>query len=334
VYESQCIDAPVETVWKLIRSLKWVFMEKTINNCSLEVGKADAEVGSIRKVEYNDGTVQRIRVLGMSDIEHSVTYDLIQSDPPITYTAVEHTIKLHRITVGNRTFVCFLSNFSRDANQEALADSHYKKVEFLQALNTYIHQKCGEGKEQEVDQQQQAQRSRSSSEECSVRVQGKHKAEEMGHDQQHATEDARELHEFIDHLDMSEFERVSQKMIEDAWKHFDVNKDNVLEPKEIQKIIYHLIERIAREQNDLVHAMNKLFIEPDKRKRTLPSVLKTDFTKELMKTLEKKMQPLTSEFLGRLDKNKDGKIEHDEFNVLFSNWFPKKFTDLMKTVYR
>lgn len=55
-------------------------------------------VGSQRRVTYKDGATQLYKVLELSDLNHFVTYDVIQSEPAVSYSSAIHTIKLRRIT--------------------------------------------------------------------------------------------------------------------------------------------------------------------------------------------------------------------------------------------
>jgi len=92
------------------------------------------EVGSLRKINYKDGSVQKIKVLEISDYRHSVTYDVIESDPPAYTMSAIHTITLRRVTNNNTTFVEWISDFSSDATQEVIQDSRFKKLEAFSDL--------------------------------------------------------------------------------------------------------------------------------------------------------------------------------------------------------
>ena len=51
------------------------------------------------------------------------------ADPPIDATSVESSIKLHKVTDENHTFVIWETIFSNDANAHVLQDNKYKKLE-------------------------------------------------------------------------------------------------------------------------------------------------------------------------------------------------------------
>jgi len=56
-------------------------------------------------------------------------------------------------------------------------------------------------------------------------------------------------------------------------------------------------------------------------------------SKLVLENLKKKVKPITRQLLGRLDKNKDGKIDKAEFTVLFPGWFEKIVTDGIREAY-
>lgn len=133
VYESRVINASTDKVWEHVRSLDlstWVSSVK-----SVEIVGGASEVGSLRKVHFNDGTTQVYKLLELSDLNHTLTYDLIESNPPVTVTSAIYTLALKRVTHDNTTFIEWYSDFSNDATQEVLQDSKYKKQEGLESLS-------------------------------------------------------------------------------------------------------------------------------------------------------------------------------------------------------
>ena len=49
-----------------------------------------------------------------------ITYELVMADPPVDATSVESSIKLHKVTDVNETFIVWESIFSNDANAHVL----------------------------------------------------------------------------------------------------------------------------------------------------------------------------------------------------------------------
>ncbi|KAI8853587.1 hypothetical protein BC829DRAFT_439972 [Chytridium lagenaria] len=132
ISESRVYDAPLDAVWKHVRPVTFPFWN-AVKNVEVE-GYPDA-VGSIRKVTFKDGAVQKYRVLELSDLEHSVTYEVIESNPPAQVLAAYHTLKLKSVTHTNGTFVEFVSDFASGENTpNVIEDSKYKKREALEDL--------------------------------------------------------------------------------------------------------------------------------------------------------------------------------------------------------
>ncbi|KAJ3081444.1 hypothetical protein HDU79_000466 [Rhizoclosmatium sp. JEL0117] len=132
VSESRVLAAPIETVWQQVRSVTFPFW-KAVQKVEVE-GSVDA-VGSIRVVYFKDGSVQKFKILELSDLENYVTYEVIESSVPTLVLAAYHTIRLRKVTHDNTTYVDFASEFSAGANTPAVVeDAKYKKIEALADL--------------------------------------------------------------------------------------------------------------------------------------------------------------------------------------------------------
>jgi hypothetical protein len=132
VYESRVVSASVDVVWDKIRSLDFSKWLDTVSKVDIQGGAG--EVGSLRKVEFKDGTLQTLKVLELSDLNHTITYEIIESQPAISVMSAVHTIALKRISHDNTTFIEWYSDFSNDATQEVLQDSKFKKQEGFASL--------------------------------------------------------------------------------------------------------------------------------------------------------------------------------------------------------
>ncbi|KAJ3388148.1 hypothetical protein HDU84_000228 [Entophlyctis sp. JEL0112] len=151
VSESRVLGATIDRVWSLVRPVRihasslsphsyvstllpsqvtfafWSAVQKV----EVEGGPVDA-VGSVRVVYFKDGSVQKFRILELSDLEHYVTYEVFESDVPTLVLAAFHTIRLRKVTHDNSTFVDFSSEFASGPNTVAvIEDSKYKKIEAL-----------------------------------------------------------------------------------------------------------------------------------------------------------------------------------------------------------
>lgn len=117
---SQVIDAPLERVWKTIRPFdslsQW---HPFVAVCDMENQQPNNTVGGIRTIGLKEGGVVRETLLGLSDTEHRIVYDIIESPMPVeNYIA---SIQLYLVTETNQTFVFWDVVFDTpDDQQEAM----------------------------------------------------------------------------------------------------------------------------------------------------------------------------------------------------------------------
>jgi len=137
VWESAILTAPIDSVWAALRSMNFAY-NPNVASAQVEDAKSASEVGAIVKVSYKDKTVQRLKISEISDATHSVSWDMIESIPPIPFMSVAHTIKLRRVTENNATFIEWIADFSKDADNNAIADARFKQKENFGYLGTAL----------------------------------------------------------------------------------------------------------------------------------------------------------------------------------------------------
>eukprot|EP00760_Papus_ankaliazontas_P022825 PhM_4_TR1902/c0_g1_i1/m.87223 len=131
VTESCVLACPVENVWQALAVFDfswWGIVETSA------IQREGSAVGVTVVLKFKDNTVQRFRVAEVSELEHSVTLELTDSQPPVSTMAQLHTLRLRPVTQSNETFVEWVTDFSFDAAQSELQDSKYKKLEAFQDM--------------------------------------------------------------------------------------------------------------------------------------------------------------------------------------------------------
>ena len=118
VYISSVIDAPADTVWRIIRDFNalpdW---HPLIASSRIEDGRSGDQVGCVRAFELKDGARLREQLMGLSDYDYCCTYSILESEMGVSnYIA---TLKLTPITDGNRTFAEWSASFDCDPAAEA-----------------------------------------------------------------------------------------------------------------------------------------------------------------------------------------------------------------------
>ncbi|MFT8896031.1 MAG: SRPBCC family protein [Acetobacter sp.] len=118
VMASSVINAPVSSVWKLIRDFgvlgRWL---PGVKSCAIEGDDPGDRVGAIRRLKMGDVGVIREQLLALSDVDHAVTFSIIESALPIRN--YRSTISLLPITASNGTFIQWRGQFEASADHAA-----------------------------------------------------------------------------------------------------------------------------------------------------------------------------------------------------------------------
>jgi len=138
--------------------------------------------------------------------------------------------------------------------------------------------------------------------------------------------------------------------IDDAWNSFDTDKSGTLEPNEVANVVEGILTKIAEEQHSVQNALKSMFDiaeapakDAKDDKKDVKAASKADvkdvkggkdekkgsghLSKRVLEGVKKKVKGETKKLIGRLDKNKDGKIDKAEFTTLFPSWFEKQITE-------
>jgi hypothetical protein len=112
-HASSVIDAPIEQVWRRIRDFNALAdWHPGIAKSAIEGGKPSDQVGCVRVLTLQDGAIIREQLLEMSDLGHHYSYSILEGPLPVAnYRA---TLRLRRISDGNRTFADWSATFDPD----------------------------------------------------------------------------------------------------------------------------------------------------------------------------------------------------------------------------
>jgi len=68
-------------------------------------------------------------LLELSDSHYTIVWELIESNPSVTYSGVTHSIQLRRVTDADHTFIEWDTRFSADIDPNVLADARLKQID-------------------------------------------------------------------------------------------------------------------------------------------------------------------------------------------------------------
>ncbi|KAJ2714540.1 hypothetical protein H4R19_001677 [Coemansia spiralis] len=129
--ESRVIRAPVTRTWDALRCQDFAFWSLVK---AVKFSTGPLEVGGTRTTTFVDGTVQKHRLLALSEADRSLTYELIDSDPAVASLSAQHTLRVFSVTADDSSFVQWSSDFSSDRAPEVVEDSKFKKLDALAEL--------------------------------------------------------------------------------------------------------------------------------------------------------------------------------------------------------
>ena len=113
---SSVIDAPIEKVWARIRDFNGLpGWHPRMVESRIEDGKAATEIGCVRNFKTATGATIRERLVAFSDDDRTVTYSIIGHPMPISNHS--STLRLERVTDGDRTYAVWTAEFDAPADQ-------------------------------------------------------------------------------------------------------------------------------------------------------------------------------------------------------------------------
>ena len=123
VYVSSVINAPVSSVWHVIRNFNglpdWT---PFVAESKIEEGATPDRIGCVRNFTLKDGGLIRERLLSLSDHDMSCTYSILES--PMGVENYVATLRLIPVTDGDQTFVEWSAEFDAapDREEQVAAD--------------------------------------------------------------------------------------------------------------------------------------------------------------------------------------------------------------------
>lgn len=117
VTRSTVIDAPLESVWAIVRDFNghdgW---HPAVARSELEDGRTTDQIGAVRSFGLGTGERLRERLLSLSDAAHTLRYAIVESEVPLREYVAQ--IQLKPVTDGERTFWSWQSTFSTPPGRE------------------------------------------------------------------------------------------------------------------------------------------------------------------------------------------------------------------------
>ncbi|TNV76768.1 hypothetical protein FGO68_gene6532 [Halteria grandinella] len=92
------------------------------------------QLDAIVTIEYTDGAKWELRITELSEIKHSLGYQVLSTEPTHSATSIQGQVHLRAVTDDNTTFITWTTDFSNDADATVIYDQKFKKTEFFAEL--------------------------------------------------------------------------------------------------------------------------------------------------------------------------------------------------------
>ena len=139
-YESAVIPVNLDKVWHVIKNFKLEEVLPSKVKSTKYISGGPMQLGSMIRVDYVDGAHWEIRINEISDMKHSIGYEVIDTSPPHCVTSIQGIITLRHITDEDSTFMEWITDFSNDADATIIEDQRYKKIEFFKEMKKTFSQ--------------------------------------------------------------------------------------------------------------------------------------------------------------------------------------------------
>jgi len=132
--ESTVLPVAIDKCWKSFREFKLDQVAPEYVTATETTSGDPGTVASVVKVTYKNGGVWECRLTELSDRNYTVAYEVVATEPAMTYTSAEGEIVLDKVSETNETFLKWTTTFSNDADAQVMADQKYKKLDFFMAF--------------------------------------------------------------------------------------------------------------------------------------------------------------------------------------------------------
>lgn len=138
VRESGVVSCSVAKVWEVVGKVDFSW-RSDVKSCEV-TGEVDQLCN--RVCTYKDGCKQTKSLRGLNCYDYNATWEMVTSEPAVSYTSARYNVQLEEITMTNETLVIFTSTYSNDASIEVTEDQKFKIREGIKRLQELCVQKA------------------------------------------------------------------------------------------------------------------------------------------------------------------------------------------------
>ena len=129
--ESCVLPVTIEKAWAIFKHFK---LEKLlpahIKSTEFVTGGPN-QLDSVILVNYADGARWELRINEISDVKHTLGYQVLSTEPAHQVTSIHGRFTFRGVTDENQTFLQWTTDYSNDADAGVILDQKFKKLEFF-----------------------------------------------------------------------------------------------------------------------------------------------------------------------------------------------------------
>ena len=120
LHQSESTVLPIKTskAWAIFKNFKLeTLIPGKVKSTQFVTGGPN-QLDSVLKIEYNDGASWQIRINEISEIRHTIGYEVLTTEPVHQASSIQGLIVLRPVTscTCGKTFVEWVTDFSNDAD--------------------------------------------------------------------------------------------------------------------------------------------------------------------------------------------------------------------------
>lgn len=139
VFASAVFGLNTDEVWSVLRDFTFPASSfEGVESCEMVGGVSPFSVGAVRHVRWCSGEEQRHRLLLLSDMHRTISWEVVWSNHPTEFSACISTLTCRRITESNSTLISWESDFSADAAPEVITFYTQAHQQNLSDLRMYL----------------------------------------------------------------------------------------------------------------------------------------------------------------------------------------------------
>ena len=131
---SVMLPSPVGKVYEMLKTMNFSQIFPSVIKSLKFTSGSPNEVGSMYDVEFQDGHVWTMRMVEISEVKRSFSWEMISASPKTPFSSMLCKMKMSKVTADNTTFLKWKTSFSSDVDAKVLKETCSRRMEEFRDL--------------------------------------------------------------------------------------------------------------------------------------------------------------------------------------------------------